>query len=50
VPLVPEEPSVPLVPEEPSVPEVPLEPDEPENCSVNDEKYIELVSPDEITS
>ena len=50
VPLVPEVPSIPLVPEVPSVPLVPDVPDDPENCSVIEEKYIELVIPLGLTS
>ena len=45
-PELPDEPSEPLVPEEPELPLVPELPVPPENCSVNDEKYIEFVTPD----
>jgi len=49
VPELPDEPELPLVPELPEEPELPLVPElpvPPENCSVNDEKNIEFVTPE----
>ena len=45
-PELPSAPDVPELPEEPELPLVPELPVPPENCSVNDEKYIELVTPE----